>query len=87
MGPRRKLSLAISELREQGGQEREEEGKEEEDDVVGELSSDNRSGQRKSSRPQLMKQPSTELTAAYHTVRNVICACLCVSVCVWVCLV
>ena len=85
MGPRRKLSLAISELREHSDQTKEER-KEEEEEVVEEMVGEERNehsgtSHQKKSRPQLMKQPSTELTAAYRQV----CVCVCVSVCVCVC--
>lgn len=68
MGPRRKLSLAISEVnkhREEDGGQRSVEKTEDRD--VGESSRT----VRQSSRPQLVKQASTELTAAYRQVCGV----------------
>ena len=90
MGPRRKLSLAISEVKKQqeeeegGGGEGEREaesGREMEGERRGESErgggggreGDGRMG-RKTSRPPLIKQPSTELTAAYRQVRVCVCA-------------
>lgn len=84
MGPRRKLSLAISEVKKQqeeeggGGEgERGAEGRREgEGERHGETErgeggkeGDERTG-RKTSRPPLVKQASTELTAAYRQVRG-----------------
>ena len=74
MGPRRKLSLAIKEVKKQ----REEEegivgrGREEERRPKGDSRGSAVDGHtvRQSSRPQLVKQPSTELTAAYRQVRK-----------------
>ena len=75
MGPRRKLSLAISEFKkqrdedEEGGEGvREEVEREKERERESRGSEDSRRVGRQASRPQLMKQPSTELTAAYRQV-------------------
>ena len=85
MGPRRKLSLAISEVKkqqeEEGGEgegergaetrregERDRDGERERERGEREREGDGRTG-RKTSRPPLIKQPSTELTAAYRQVR------------------
>lgn len=78
MGPRRKLSLAITEVRKQredvegegGGGQREVAEKERHSESDDRESADSGRVERQSSRPQLMKQPSTELTAAYRHVRK-----------------
>ena len=94
MGPRRKLSLAISEMKKQeeedegGGREGErgaEVGREKEGERRGESErggdgggrEDRRTG-KKTPRPPLIKQPSTELTAAYRQVRVCVSVCVCV---------
>lgn len=82
MGPRRKLCLAISEVKKQQEEEGEGEGggedggerkRETESDRDGEgrggrdMEGEGQRGKR-SSRPPLIKQPSTELTTAYRQV-------------------
>ena len=74
LGPRRRLVLALAELKkknskvERGGQER----------VEQEMG---RGGRVETHhRPKLLKQPSTELVAAYHQVSVMRCVCVCVCV-------
>ena len=101
MGPRRKLSLAISEMKKQqdeeeggggegergaeGGREKEGErrGESERGGDGGGKEGDRRTG-KKTSRPPLIKQPSTELTAAYRQVRESVHVHVCVYLCVCV---
>lgn len=67
MGPRRKLTLAISDLKEQQQLSESEERKKE---TVQRAENDGGSSSRKTSRPPLMKQSSTDVTQAYRLVHT-----------------